>query len=141
MLGISHHVTLLDRDAAEPILRRGYDMALPEASEARDEASRHLGQILQERGNPSAALPLLEESVRLRAEAQQPRRLPPALHALAFAQLEAGDLESADANLRRARQLGERYGNAFFLLMSARTEAEVAWQRNIRPALRTRTHP
>lgn len=141
MLGISHHVVLLDREAAEPILQRGYDMALPEASEARDEASRHLGQILQERGDPGAALTLLEESVRLRAEAGQPRRLPPALHALAFAQLEAGDLDSADANLRRARELGERYGNSFFLAMSARTEAELAWHRVIRPALRTRTHP
>lgn len=141
MLGITYHVILLDRDTAEPILRRGYDMALPEVSEARDQSARHLGQILQERGDPTAALPLLEESLRVRAEANRPRRLPVALHALAFAQLEAGDLDSADANLRRAREIGERYGNTLVLAMSARTEAEVAWQRLIRPALRTRTHP
>jgi tetratricopeptide (TPR) repeat protein len=141
MLGITYHVVLLDRDTAEPILRRGYEMAAPEVSEARDQSSRHLGQILQERGDPVAAIPLLEESLRVRAEANRPRRLPVALHALAFAQLEAGDLDAADANLRRARQIGERYGNTLVLAMSARTEAEVAWQRAIRPALRTRTHP
>lgn len=141
MLGITYHVILLDRDTAEPIIRRGYNMAAPEVSEARDQSSRHLGQILQERGDPTAALPLLEESLRVRAEANRPRRLPVALHALAFAQLEAGDLESADANLRRAREIGEQFGNTLVLALIARTDAEIAWQRLIRPALRSRTHP
>ncbi|MGH3381309.1 MAG: tetratricopeptide repeat protein [Actinoallomurus sp.] len=137
-VGIFHHVDRLDRDTAEPLLRRAYDMSLPEASHARSEAARHLGQIVQERGDAVGAIPLLEESLRQRAEAGQSRYLAAALHALGFAWLEAGDFAKAQDYLQRARENGERYGNRFFLTMIARTETELAFTRYLGPSSRGR---
>jgi tetratricopeptide (TPR) repeat protein len=141
-LGIYYHVDRLDRDAAEPILRRAYDMA-PDigGSYARSEAARHLGQIQQERGDPNGALELLEESLQLRAEARQTRHLAAALHAIGFARLEAGDLSGADDYLRRAREMAERHGSRFFLGLIARTEADLGFNRLTGPAVRRRSHP
>ncbi len=137
-VGIFYHVDLLDRDTAEPILRKALEMSAPRGSYARSEATRHLGQILQERGDPMAAVPLFEESLRQRAEARQTRYLAAALHALGFAWLEIGDLAKAEDYLRRARENGERHGNRFFLSMIARTEAELAFTRYLGPATRGR---
>lgn len=140
-IGIFHHVVRLDRDTAEPILRRAYQMASPAGSAARAEAARHLGQIRQELGDPAGALPLLEEALRQRAEAGHARHLAPALHALGFACLEARDLDSAHGYLQRARENAERYNNRFFLAMLARTEAELAFTRYLGPAVSGRSHP
>jgi tetratricopeptide (TPR) repeat protein len=140
-IGIFYHVVRLDRDAAEPILHQAYEMAPPVGSTARAEAARHLGQIRQERGDPVGALPLLEESLRQRAEAGHSRHLASALHALGFACLEAGDLKGAEDYLRRARENGERYSNRFFLAMVARTEADLTFTRYLGHATRGRSHP
>jgi tetratricopeptide (TPR) repeat protein len=141
-IGIFHHVDRLDRETAEPILRRAYEMA-PDTggSYARSEAARHLGQIQQERGDPRGALELLDESLQLRAEARQTRHLAAALHAIGFARLEAGDLAGADDYLGRARQMAERHGARFFLGLIARTEADLALVRMTGPAVHRRTHP
>jgi tetratricopeptide (TPR) repeat protein len=141
-IGIFHHVDRLDRDAAEPILRRAYEMA-PSAggSYAKAEAARHLGQIRQERGDPKGGLALLEEALELVAEARLTRHLSSALHAVGFAHMEAGDLDVAEDYLRRAREMGERHGGRFFLGLIARTEADLAFMRQTSPTVHRRTHP
>jgi tetratricopeptide (TPR) repeat protein len=142
-IGIFHHVDRLDRDTAEPILRRAYEMApTTGGSYAKAEAARHLGQIQQERGEPAGALELLDESLQLQAEARLPPcHLAAALHAIGFARLEAGDISGADNYLRRAREVAERYGARFFLGLIARTEADLALMRLTGPAVHRRTHP
>jgi tetratricopeptide (TPR) repeat protein len=140
-MGIFHHVVRLDRAAAKPVLWRAYEMSAAEGSTARSEAARHLGQIQQELGDPAGSLPLLEESLRNRAEAGQSRHLASALHALGFACMEAGYLDRAQDYLQRARENAERYHNRFFLAMLARTEADLTFNRYLGPATRGRTHP
>lgn len=141
-IGIFHHVDRLDRDAAEPILRRAYELApTTGGSYAKAEAARHLGQIQQERGDPRGALQLLEEALQLVAEARLTRHLSSALHAIGFAHMEAGDLAAAEDYLQRAREMGERHGSRFFLGLVARTEADLAFTRLTGPAVHGRTHP
>lgn len=140
-IGIFHHVVRLDRGIAEPILRQAYEMATEAGSTARAEAARHLGQIRQEQGDPAGALPMLEESLRHRAEGGHSRHLASALHALGFACLEAGDLDRAHDYLQRARENAKRYHNRFFLAMVARTEADLAFTRYLGRAVRGRSHP
>jgi tetratricopeptide (TPR) repeat protein len=141
-IGIFHHVDRLDRDTAEPILRRAYEMAPTNGgSYAKAEAARHLGQIQQERGDPRGALELLEEALQLVAEARLTRHLSSALHAIGFAHLEAGDVAVAEDYLRRAREMGERHGGRFFLGLIARTEADLAFMRQTSPTVHRRTHP
>jgi tetratricopeptide (TPR) repeat protein len=141
-IGIFHHVDRLDREAAEPILRRAYEMAPSTGgSYAKAEAARHLGQIQQERGDSRGALGLLEEALELVAEARLTRHLSSALHAVGFAHLEAGDLDVAEDYLQRAREMGERLGGRFFLGLIARTEADLAFMRQTSSSVHRRTHP
>ena len=141
-IGIFHHVDRLDRQTAEPILRRAFEMA-PDTggSYARAEAARHLGQIQQERGDPKGALEMLDEALQQVAEAGLSRHLASALHAIGYARLEAGDLAGADDYLRRAREMGERHGSRFFLSIIARTEGDLALRQLTGPTVHGRTHP
>jgi tetratricopeptide (TPR) repeat protein len=140
LIGVFHHVDHLDRETARPILQRAYDMAPEGTSLGRAEAARHLGQIQQELGDPAGGLKLLEESLRIREESGWETHLPSALHALAYARLEAGDLDGAEEALLRARAIGERLDATFTLTFIARTEADVAMAR-IAPAIWRRSHP
>jgi tetratricopeptide (TPR) repeat protein len=141
-IGIFHHVDRLDRDTAEPILRRAYDLSADhEGSDARAEAARHLGQILQERGDVEGALPLLQEALVARAEGLKSKNLSSALHALGYAQLEAGDLDAAQESLRRARYYAERYGSRIILTMIAKAEAQLEFALFSSTIMRDRTHP
>lgn len=141
-VGIFYHVDMLDRDRAVPYLQQAYDMApVGVGSEARSEASRHLGQILQELGDIAAAIPLLEESLAARAEAGATRHLASALHALGFATLELGDFDRARDYLTRARHLAEQHGSALFLPMIIKAEAELELRAVTGPNVWGRTHP
>jgi tetratricopeptide (TPR) repeat protein len=142
MLGIFHHVDRLDRPTAQPILERAYAMAPSDRpSYARAEATRHLGQIRQELGDPRGALPLLEESLRERERLGREPALPAALHALAFAKLEADDPEGAERDLARAREVAERYDARLPLALIGKTEADLEMSRVTGPGLWRRTHP
>ena len=141
-IGIFHHVDRLDRDAAIPFLQKAYELTeAGRGSEARSEATRHLGQIHQERGEFAAAIPLLEESLAARAEAGSSRHLASALHALGYAHLEAGNLDTAEDYLDRGRHLGELHGSRLFLPMIAKARAELALRRIVGPNTAGRTHP
>jgi tetratricopeptide (TPR) repeat protein len=140
MLGIFHHVDRLDREAAEPILRRAYDSAPPGPSLARSEAARHLGQIRQELGDPESGLALLEESLELRRAAGWEVLLPSAMHAIGYARLEAGDLDGAEAILADAREVAERFDARLPLAFITRTQGDVAMARIV-PNVWRRTHP
>jgi tetratricopeptide (TPR) repeat protein len=141
MVGIYYHVDLLDREAAVPILRRAYALSRESGNDwAGSEATRHLGQIQQEQGDPAGALPLLEESLSLRERAGMEAFSASALHALGYARLEAGDMEGAARELSRARSVAERIGAPFTLAMIARTEADLEFAR-LAPGVWRRSHP
>ena len=142
MIGIFHHVDRLDRETAEPILKRAYEMAPPGVpSYGRSEATRHLGQIRQERGDPAGAIPLLQESLEDRVNLGSTLHMAPALHALGFAKFEAGDVDGAKADIARAREIAERAGSRFWLAMMARTEADIEFSSMLAPELWRRSHP
>jgi tetratricopeptide (TPR) repeat protein len=141
MLGIYHHVDLLDRETARPLLQQAFDRAPADRpTYARSEAARHLGQIQQELGDPAGALPMLEESYRQREGASHERHLAAALHALGSARLDAGDFDGAERDLARAREIAERWGAVFILPLIARTEADLAFAR-LAPGVWRRSHP
>lgn len=141
MLGIYFHVDLLDRASAEPILREAYELAPDDGrSYARSEASRHLGQIRQERGDPAGALPMLEESLALREGSGYEIFVSTGVHAVASAKLDAGDLDGAAADLARARAEAERYDGALTLALVASTEASLELARLV-PGVWQRSHP
>lgn len=141
MWGIFHHVDRLDRETALPILRRAYELAPDDGrSYARSEAARHLGQIRQERGEPAAALPMLEESLALRERSGYEIFVSTGVHAVASAKLDSGDLEGAAADLARARSEAERYDGALTLALIATTEAALQMRR-LAPGVWERPHP
>jgi tetratricopeptide (TPR) repeat protein len=140
MVGVFHHVDRLDRETANPILQRAYDMSPSGPSFARSEAARHLGQIAQELGDHERGLEILQESLRIREELGWSIHLPSALHVVGYAQLELGRLDEAAATLARAREVGERIGARLTLAFIARTEADVEMATLV-PGVWRRTHP
>lgn len=141
MMGVFHHVDLLDRETAEPILWEAYEMApQPGPSLGKAEAARHLGQIKQELGDPAGGLVLLEESLRIRERAGWEVHLPSALHVVGYARLEAGDLDGARDALGRAHEIAERLDARLTLAFILRTEADLMMAELV-PNVWRRSHP
>lgn len=141
LTGVFHHVDRLDRETAEPILRRAYEMAPePGPSLAKAEAARHLGQIKQELGDPKAGLVLLEESLAIREAAGLEIHLPSALHVIGYAMLEAGDLAGAREALTRAHEIAERLDTPLPLAFILRAEADLMMAELV-PNVWRRSHP
>jgi tetratricopeptide (TPR) repeat protein len=140
MTGIFHHVNLLDRETAVPILRAAYDASPSGPSAARAEATRHLGQIQQELGDPAGALPTLEESLRCREESGWELLIASSLHTLGYARLESGDLEGAERDLAKAEEIAVRLDAPALLPFIRRAQADLGMARYV-PNLWRRSHP
>lgn len=141
MLGIFHHVDRLDRGTAVPILERAFELAGDSGAPlGRSEATRHLGQIKQELGDPLGALPFLRESLRVREESGWATLVPSALHAVASALLDAGDIDGARSVLADARARAESFGSSFTLAFIGLTEAHAEFA-ELAPGVWKRRHP
>ena len=102
-----------DVKAAESRLNAAVAVLEPSAnSRARVNALESLGLFLSNWGESARALPVLQRAVNLRDTARRAEhgRVAPALVAIGYAQLDAGDAKSAESSFRRALGLATAKG-------------------------------
>jgi class 3 adenylate cyclase/tetratricopeptide (TPR) repeat protein len=97
-------------------------------------ALKHLGRAYTRAGRPADAIPVLRQSIELQEKASVYVQRPLKYASLARAWLAVGDLEQAEANVRRALEFAERNGERPWGGWARLVAAGIAARRGDRPA-------